>query len=89
MTPPDDAQVIQEEQIKLMDNVSKLAELHSEVGALINESTQILDTLAPTGGNDENEVKKAKRKKGKTGRKLIKYDAKGRRIFKFHEYCPR
>ena len=89
ITPADDAQAIQEEQIKLMDNVSKLAELHSEVGALINESTQILDTLAPTGGNDENQAKKAKKKKGKTGRKLIKYDAKGRRIFKFHEYCPR
>ena len=89
MPPSDDAQAIQEEQIKLMDNVSKLAELHSEVGALINESTQILDTLAPTSGNDENEAKKAKKKKGKTGRKLIKYDAKGRRIFKFHEYCPR
>ena len=89
ITPSDDAQAIQEEQIKLMDNVSKLAELHSEVGALINESTQILDTLAPTGGNDENEAKKTKKKKGKTGRKLIKYDAKGRRIFKFHEYCPR
>lgn len=84
-------ETLQEEQKRLMDNVSKLAELHCEVGALLNESTHILDTLAPPGGTAEKQEPTNKRKKagGRTGRKLIKYDHKGRRIFKFHEYCPR
>ena len=84
-------ETLEEEQMRLMDNVSKLVEINSEVGALINESSQILDTLAPPAGSntDDNEAKKCKRKKGNlNGRKLMKYDSKGRRIFKFHYYLP-